>query len=97
MLIRLERRLCDEARTGSNVFGVGIAIEVSPFAPAFFVVDMQSDACGAGSLHVPIPSSVPAGFKAYAQSVWTEAPGFQCSASPYSLVSSRGIEITILP
>jgi hypothetical protein len=86
---------------GTDSLGLGAKLHVNLFASsALNALGFLSDAEGIAFAPAPIPSSAAlAGAKLYAQVVWKEkaSDGLACSASPFDLVTSKGLAVTILP
>lgn len=82
---------------GSDPFGLGAKLHVDLFASATVMAfDTHSDGCGESSLLAPIPedaSLVNASF--YGQALFIEPAGNRCTSSPFGLVTSAGIAISI--
>ena len=84
---------------GSDPFALGVLLQVDLFtATELYALDVFTNSHGDGFAAAPIPNN-PAliGKRYYFQALLAEKPGFQCSASPFHLVSSRGLALTILP
>ena len=86
---------------GSDPFGIGIELQVDFFAATQVLsFDITSDPGGSGAAATPIPNnSNLAGGSFYAQTVWIEdvADGQATGPSPFHLVSSIGMKMTIQP
>jgi hypothetical protein len=84
---------------GSDPFGIGVKLHVDLFAATqVYSFDFHSDVSGAGFAKAPIPNSpFLAGTVYYEQSLWVESLGYQCGPSPFHLVTSKGLAITIQP
>ncbi len=83
---------------GSDPFGLGLLLHVSFAAKEVFGLDARSDPSGTGFVAAPIPNTPAlAGQSFFAQTIWVEPAGFACSPAVASLVSSRGLSLTIQP
>jgi hypothetical protein len=84
---------------GSDVFGLGLLVHLDFFGAAESGgIDVRSDASGTSYSPIPLPNNpVLAGKHYFVQSFWMEPLGFQCSPALFSLVSSRGLDLTIQP
>jgi VCBS repeat protein len=82
---------------GSDPFGLGVDLHVNFFAATeVYALDFFSDAVGAGIAHAPLPNDPALAGKTYfLQSLWIEEPARSCSPSPFGLVSSKGVAVTI--
>lgn len=82
--------------SGSDPFGIGIALYVDLFAATeVFALDMVSDAAGFAQFASPLAAN-PAlvGKKYFLQVLWAWN---SCALPPYGLSASHGLEITIQP
>ena len=55
------------------------------------------DRARAAAFALPIPLGAPIGLRFFAQSAWLQPEGAACGTAVLSLVSSRGVAITIRP
>lgn len=84
---------------GSDPFGVGLVLHVDLVASAQVVtLAFASDPSGVAFAPAPIPA-VPslAGVTVFAQALFVEKPGASCGASPFGLISSTGLGLTLQP
>jgi hypothetical protein len=84
---------------GSDPLGIGATLHVELLtATEIFGLPLTSDASGAGSVTASIPGAPAlAGSTYFTQAAWIEAPGARCGASPFHVVTSRGLAFTIQP
>jgi hypothetical protein len=84
---------------GADVFGVGSVVYVDYVHAGFGAVwDVYADATGIGAVLTRIPADPGLANKTlYAQMFFTEPASNSCSTSPVGAVSSRGLQLTILP
>jgi FG-GAP-like repeat len=86
---------------GIDPFGVGALLHVNPLPPnTFILLPTASDPSGQASLGLAIPPNpLLTGYSVAIQTAHygVGSPGFDCSTSPYSLVTSRGLALTIQP
>jgi hypothetical protein len=84
---------------GGDTLGIGVKMHID-FALATQLLDFNipSNTHGEGYAPVPIPNNpILVGSVFFAQSYFVEQPSIQCSPSPFSLVSSRGLSLIIMP
>lgn len=86
---------------GSDPFGLGAILYVNLFAATqVYALDIPSDVGLTGFCPAPLPNHLSlVGQQFAAQSLWLESvpDGGSCSASPFHLVSSKAMRITITP
>jgi hypothetical protein len=86
---------------GGDPFGIGATLLVDLFASTqLYFFHALTDAAGASRMPLPIPANPHiAGSKFYAQAVFIEdlASGFAVTPSPFGIVTSTGLTITIQP
>jgi hypothetical protein len=82
---------------GLDVFGIGVALHVDPFAATEFgALNLTSDAGGVAFVPVPIPNNPALHGKSFGlQGVWLWAPGRRCTPTPFGLSSTQGLSITL--
>lgn len=82
---------------GGDPLFLGVALHVGLFSPSLFGLDMPSNASGLGLASYLVPNS-PAllGQTIYSQAIW-QWTGGPCTPSPYSISTSNGMAITVLP
>ncbi|MEM7307613.1 MAG: VCBS repeat-containing protein [Planctomycetota bacterium] len=84
---------------GSDPFGLGALMHVDPLASTLLLLlDAPADASGQADLLLPIPTTPElAGTALTAQAFHLGVPGYSCSPSFLTLVSSRGLSIVLQP
>jgi hypothetical protein len=82
---------------GADIFGIGVAIHVDPFAATEFgAVDLHSDAGGVGFAPIPIPNNPSLHGLTYGvQGVFLWQPGTRCLPTMFGLSSTPGLALTI--
>ena len=82
---------------GSDPLGAGFLLHVNLAASSFFLgLNFDSDGHGAGIAGVPIPNNPSlSGVTVFAQGLWLETITETCSPSPFGVVTSKGLSITI--
>jgi hypothetical protein len=86
---------------GTDVFAIGILLHCDLLtATEVYGLDAFTDGTGSGRAVSPLPNNpalVGRTYAACAVFVESAADGLDCGGSPFALVSSRGLEITIQP
>jgi hypothetical protein len=84
---------------GSDLFGLGVKVHIGYFAATeSLALEVRSDASGTSFTAAPIPNNpILAGVQYYVQTFWIEPVGARCTTASLGLVSSRGLDILILP
>ncbi|MBI3818775.1 MAG: SBBP repeat-containing protein [Planctomycetes bacterium] len=87
--------ISDQAIDG-DPFGIGLNLLVDLTSPAFFPLDMSSDAAGMGYVVTAIPNDTNLiGQVFYLQTLWLWSAG-TCTPSPLGLSSSNRLNITLV-
>jgi hypothetical protein len=84
---------------GSDPFFLGVNLHVDMFsATELFLLDSKVDGSGTSFIPAAIPAVPALVFKSYyAQALYVEPPGEQCSSSFFHLSATNGAGLTILP
>lgn len=82
---------------GADTFALGATFYVDLFqSTEIFAFDIHTDMSGVSSNSTPIPNDTNlTGLTYFAQGIFVESPGYHCSLSPFGVVTSRGLGLTI--